>query len=299
MTINIFNAKINIKKEQLFIISIFLAIFILLITYIALKDNGGVIIDNGQQQTTEETDNFISSENSSENKKEEPKGEADHLQNTENINQGENSKHVKDEIDMKEPQPKSQQGGREIKVYIIGCVNNPGIYTLKEGQLLYEAIEAAGGVTEEADLQNINMVYPLTQNIMMNILPKNSQGTEVAEENKIDNKDEAGSGVQIIRDTGDGIIKFTSKEIGSDKNNTTDNIEADIDNSVNVRGKININIASVDELATLPGIGRSIAENIVEYRKSKGKFSKIEDIMNVTGIKEKRFDQIKNFITVD
>ncbi|MCI9063630.1 MAG: helix-hairpin-helix domain-containing protein [Clostridia bacterium] len=61
---------------------------------------------------------------------------------------------------------------------------------------------------------------------------------------------------------------------------------------------VNINKASQAELETLPGIGPSIASRIIEYRESKGKFSKIEDIKNVTGIGDNKFANIKDFIRV-
>ena len=64
-------------------------------------------------------------------------------------------------------------------------------------------------------------------------------------------------------------------------------------------GKININIASVEDLMTLPGVGESKAKSIVEYRKAHGKFGSIEDIMNVSGIKEAMYEKIKEYISVN
>ncbi len=61
---------------------------------------------------------------------------------------------------------------------------------------------------------------------------------------------------------------------------------------------ININLASVEELSTLPRIGVKIAQRIVEYRKKNGNFKKIQEIMRVKGIGEKLFEKIKNQITV-
>ena len=63
-------------------------------------------------------------------------------------------------------------------------------------------------------------------------------------------------------------------------------------------GKININLASQSELMDLPGIGTVLASRIVDYRKQHGDFARIEDIRNVSGIGEKRFEAIENFITV-
>ncbi len=63
------------------------------------------------------------------------------------------------------------------------------------------------------------------------------------------------------------------------------------------KGKVNINTASKEELQSLPGIGPALAEKIIEYRQNR-KFSNIDDIKNVAGIGEKRFESIKDFIIV-
>lgn len=62
--------------------------------------------------------------------------------------------------------------------------------------------------------------------------------------------------------------------------------------------KVNINAAGVDELVTLPGIGKAYAERIVEYRQKNGPFKKVEDILNVRGIGEKTFERIKDRLTL-
>ncbi len=62
-------------------------------------------------------------------------------------------------------------------------------------------------------------------------------------------------------------------------------------------GKININTADLYTLMSLPGIGETYAQRIIDYRQANGPFADITDIMNVTGIGEKRFDAIKDFIT--
>src|SRR5712691_5263392 len=61
--------------------------------------------------------------------------------------------------------------------------------------------------------------------------------------------------------------------------------------------RVNINTAGVDELVTLPGIGKAYAERIVEYRQKNGPFKKVEDIINVCGIGEKTFERIKDRLT--
>ncbi|HND47602.1 MAG TPA: ComEA family DNA-binding protein, partial [Anaerolineales bacterium] len=60
---------------------------------------------------------------------------------------------------------------------------------------------------------------------------------------------------------------------------------------------ININTASVEELDSLPGIGPTIAQRIIDYRDENGPFQTIEDILNVSGVGPSTFDQIKDLIT--
>lgn len=160
----------------------------------------------------------------------------------------------------------------EIKVYVVGCVAKPGIVTLKKGQMIADAIEAAGGATEEADLTKVNLVYTLKDNVMLHILSKNEMKDGAA--------GEAGSGVKIIRDDGGAVVNSGRQDTG-------------------VPGKVNINTASASELDTLPGIGEKTALDIIAYRESNGGFKKIEEIMNVPRIAEGRFNSLKDFICVE
>lgn len=83
------------------------------------------------------------------------------------------------------------------------------------------------------------------------------------------------------------------------KNNEEVYIDSDVDinNNNNNNKLIDINTCTIDELLTLPGIGESKANNIIEYRK-KNKFNTINDIMNVSGISESLFNKIKEYIKV-
>ncbi len=63
-------------------------------------------------------------------------------------------------------------------------------------------------------------------------------------------------------------------------------------------GKIHINVASADELESLPGIGPVLAKRIIEYRETHGPFQRVEDLLNVSGIGEKRLEQIRPYIAV-
>ncbi len=100
--------------------------------------------------------------------------------------------------------------------------------------------------------------------------------------------------VEDDTDTGD-VTSF--QFITSSK---TDSVtENDGDSSQTISDKININTATVDELDALPGIGPSKAEAIVKYRETESRFNSPADIMNVSGIGEKTYEKIKDYITAE
>lgn len=149
-------------------------------------------------------------------------------------------------------------------VHITGEVNNPGIVKLEEKSRIEDAIIAAGGLTQNADITNVNLAYILEDGIKIKI------------PSKLDLEDED----IIIENNGENIIKGENNKYSSE--NKT----------------ININNANLDEFKTLPGIGESLATRIIKYREENGKFKNIEDIKNVSGIGENKFEQIKDLISV-
>ncbi len=84
--------------------------------------------------------------------------------------------------------------------------------------------------------------------------------------------------------------KITADEIGS--------VEVTVTPAEDLIGKININTASMEELIVLSGIGEGRAAEIIKYREENKQFTQIEDIMQISGIGEKTFEEIKDKITV-
>lgn len=103
----------------------------------------------------------------------------------------------------------------------------------------------------------------------------------------------AQAGINLAGNVSDGTqLTIEAKTKKNNKKTNADTGHADSS------GKININKASKEELLTLSGIGESKASQIISYRESHGAFQKIEDIMNISGIKNGVFSKIKDFITV-
>lgn len=154
-----------------------------------------------------------------------------------------------------------------VVIHITGSVKNPGIVKLKEGSRIEDAIEAAGGLTENADITKVNLAYVVEDGTKIKI-PSASE-EDIGDEDIIDSK------------SGDNII-----------------IEENTISSNNSTQTININKATEKEFETLPGIGPSLASKIIEYRNQNGKFGSIEDIKNVNGIGDSKYEKIKDLITV-
>ena len=161
-----------------------------------------------------------------------------------------------------------------IAVYLCGEVVNPGVYLLDAGSRLYQAVELAGGLTDQARAEAVNLARGLTDSEQIYI-PSVSEAFSQPENN------------QIIGSS-DSILANTSGS-NADSNNENEGV-SDF--------PVNINQATVSDLMKLPGIGQVKAEAIVTYREANGSFSSIEEIKNVPGIKEAAFEKLKGFITV-
>ena len=148
-----------------------------------------------------------------------------------------------------------------IVVHITGEVNKPGIVILNKNSRIADAINKAGGATKEADLNQINLAYILEDGQKIYIPNKNE---------KID-EDE-----YITEGNGNNIGNNSQKE----------------------GEKVNINEAMQTELEELPGIGPSLASRIIEYREQNGDFKKIEELQNVKGIGDAKYNDIKDKVTV-
>lgn len=187
------------------------------------------------------------------------------------LNNQEQNLEIKEEIktnDQIENNSNEQQleKNENIIVHVSGAVNKEGIVELKNNSRIIDAIDKAGGLKDEADITNINLAYIIEDGMKIHIPSKEEKESTIIVESNIDS----------------GTVE-QSNEIKSNNNQKL---------------KININTATKTDLETLPGIGESTALKIIEYRKEKGKFKLIEDIKQVNGIGENKFNKIKELITV-
>ena len=194
------------------------------------------------------------------------------------------SENTKEQSHIKENTANGVSQGEDIYIYVVGCVNNPGVVSIKKGMMIKDAIDAAGGFTEDADMENINLVYRLYDNVMIKV--KSIYSSEQNESMGLGNPGNRNtvSGYEIITDS-NGVIEETAENLQSSGSKEP--------------AKININTASIEELDTLPGIGAQTAKDIIEYRNKNGFFKTIDEIMKVPGIKENKFSKIKDYICVD
>lgn len=151
-----------------------------------------------------------------------------------------------------------------IYIDIKGAVNRPGLYQLSEGSRMVDAIEAAGGLTTEADDRTINLAEKLLDQQKIIVYTE----SEMAE--------------QLMQEDRDNLL------------------ERDVypSNPSDATQKININIATIDELQALPNIGPKKAQAIIEYRQTNGSFQTIDQIKEIKGIGEKTYEELAHLISV-
>ena len=180
-----------------------------------------------------------------------------------NIN-SENKITINRASDISENNPAIQKEVPSVIIHITGAVKTPGVYQLKSTDRIVDAIKIAGGETEEANLDYINLAALL------------KDGQKIIVPSKIYNE----NGEEINKNIDDNAEAMYSSSSGS------------------MSGKININTANASMLQALSGIGPVLSERIIEYRNQNGFFGVIDDIKDVSGIAEKKFEGIKDLICV-
>ena len=157
----------------------------------------------------------------------------------------------------------SSKASAETEVYVDvdGAVASPGVYRLQDGARVSQAIDAAGGLTAEADVTGLNRAAKVTDGQKIYVPTVGEQQAA-----------SAAGGVE------GGAASVSGARASS--------------------GLVNINTASAAELQTLSGIGPSMAQSIIDERTQNGAFASVDDLMRVSGIGEKKLAKIKDCICV-
>jgi len=172
--------------------------------------------------------------------------------------------------------------GGTIYVHLAGAVRKPGVYTFKSGTRIFQAIKAAGGTTDAADLESFNLAAPVEDGAKLYIPAKgedyisSSTGGNYSGES---NAMQAASGQT-----------YSSRSKGSSGHTASNKFKSPGE------GSVDINSAGATELTRLPGVGPSTAAKIIEYRSSIGRFATPQQLMDVKGIGPKKFAKMQPFI---
>lgn len=165
---------------------------------------------------------------------------------------------------------------KTVRVQVSGAVLEPGIYDVPANCRVEEAIAAAGGMTENADSERINLVRKVRDGMQIRVPVKkaartNSKQTKAAQATA-------------------GLSESTSRKSGSNKAGSGKNSS--------LLPRVHINSASISELQQLPGIGPALAQRIVETRNS-GRFTSAEDLLRVPGIGKAKLAKLRDYVEVD
>ncbi len=181
--------------------------------------------------------------------------------------------------DIEESEETTKEEINKIIVHVSGAVNKEGIVELEENSRISDAINKAEGLKENADTKNINLAFKLEDGMKIYIP---TIGEEIEKNEQIQNKNRI-----------DETSKYVTSSSGVIQDEQTNGQSEEKKNE-----KININTATQTELETLPGIGPSTSLKIVNYREENGNFKTIEDIKEVSGIGDAKYENIKDLICV-
>ncbi|HYZ93892.1 MAG TPA: helix-hairpin-helix domain-containing protein [Actinomycetota bacterium] len=158
-------------------------------------------------------------------------------------------------VSLSAPAAKERGKTRTIYVHVGGAVRRPGLYRLEDGARVDDAVRAAGGVLEDADLDALNLAARVKDGDKI-LVPAEGQGE------------------------GGGSAPPGSQAAGQQGS------------------LVNLNTASLSDLETLPGIGPALAQRILDFREKNGGFRTVEDLLEVPGIGSKKFEELRDLVTV-
>ena len=166
---------------------------------------------------------------------------------------------------------------RELVVHVAGAVKKPGVFKFPADGRVLDAIEKAGGTQPDADLESINLAAKLEDATQLYVPHKDTKlnSTSIAPAYSPDKSRES----------------YASKPKSEGKTETHSGAK-------HPTGVVNLNTASSEQLQTIPGIGPSTAEKIIEYRHEHGGFASVDELTVVKGIGEKKLEKMRKWLTV-
>lgn len=165
---------------------------------------------------------------------------------------------------------------KTVRVQVSGAVLEPGIYDVPASCRVEEAIAAAGGLTENADSERVNLVRKVRDGMQIRVPVQKAARTSRTQRKNAQAKSSLGESASG---------KYGSAKAGSGRNSS-------------MIQRVRINSASAGELQQLPGIGPALAQRIVETRNS-GRFSSAEDLLRVPGIGKAKLAKLRDYVEVD
>ncbi|MDD4238110.1 MAG: ComEA family DNA-binding protein [Desulfotomaculaceae bacterium] len=162
---------------------------------------------------------------------------------------------------------------KDVLIHVTGAVAKPGVYQLPAGSRIIDAVNKAGP-TGEADLDVLKLATQVTDGQTIYVPVKAAAGQPAA-----------------VASTNPSAATVAAPPVAT-------SLAGAGNSAQQVGGKVNINTADQAQLDTLPGVGPAYAQRIIQYREINGPFKTIEDIKQVSGIGEKRFEQLKDLIIV-
>ena len=175
---------------------------------------------------------------------------------------------------------KKEEVIEKVKVDIKGAIKKPGVYELDSNSIINDVIKLAGGLKTNASTKYLNLSKKILDEMVINIYTESEVKKMKEPVDVCEVKD------QNLTNCDDATIIVTNPDSNKDISNSNEVVD----------NKVSINNGTKEELMTLSGIGEVKAQAIIDYRNKNGKFSKIEDLMNVSGIGESTYNQIKDNI---
>ena len=165
---------------------------------------------------------------------------------------------------------------KTVRVQVSGAVLEPGIYDVPANCRVEEAISAAGGLTENADSERVNLVRKVRDGMQIRVPVQKAARTNRTQRKNAQAKSGLGESTSE---------KSSSAKAGSGRNSS-------------MMQSVRINSAGVSELQQLPGIGPALAQRIVQTR-SRGRFSSADDLLRVPGIGKAKLAKLRDYVEVD